>query len=48
MKDPASVCEQIQDDLICILEEIVSDEMLTNVCQVVVDRFDQAKENINV
>lgn len=35
-------CEQIQEDLMCILDGL-DDEMLDNVCQVIVDRFNILK-----
>ena len=33
--------EQIQDDLITILDELVDQETMDNVCLVIVDRFAQ-------
>lgn len=37
-EDLANQCEQIQDDLMCILDGI-EDRIITNACQAVVDRF---------
>lgn len=31
--------EQTQNDLVCILDGLVKDHVLTNACQAVVDRF---------
>jgi len=39
LTDILNVRELIQDDLICILEDSITEQMLNNVCQCVVDRM---------
>lgn len=45
-KDLRSQCELIQDDLLCILEGL-DNQVLDNVCQVIVDRINILKEKLS-
>lgn len=38
--------EQTQNDLVCILDGLVKDHVLTNACQAVVDRFKPLLESV--
>ena len=39
-------CELIQDDLICILDEVIPTKMMDDVCQVIVDRFRELDDSL--
>jgi len=44
-QDLNNQCELLQDDLMCVLDGL-EDTFLTNVCQLVVDRFKILQEKI--
>lgn len=39
-------CQLIQDDLMCILDEVIPTKMMDDVCQVVVDRFKELNDSL--
>lgn len=45
-QDLEKQCELIQNDLMCVLDGI-DDTVMTNACQVIVDRFEILKSKIN-